>query len=76
VTVHYGSTESWRDSRLDGVGQGVQHILNLARLRAQLVERAGVVPGLVAAPSIAERALVAEVVAGGAAYLRHGCGMR
>jgi len=67
------SAESERDSRLDGIRQSVQHVLNLARLHAQLVERTGVVPGVVAAPSIAEGTLVAEVVARCATYLRHGC---
>jgi hypothetical protein len=60
------------DSRLDGVRDSVQHVLELARLRPQLVHRARVVPGVIVAPRVAERALVAQVVASCAAYLRHG----
>jgi hypothetical protein len=63
-----------RDSRLDGLGHGVQEILNLARLRPQLVQRTRVIACIVGSSSVAERALVAKVVAGSAAYLRHGCG--
>jgi len=61
------------DSRLDGVGQGVQHVLNLARLRPQLVQRTRVIRAVVGSPSIAERALIAKMVAGCATDLRHGC---
>lgn len=63
-----------RDSRLDGVGQCVQHVLNLARLRPQLVQRTWVVRCIVISPRIAEWALVAKMVACGSTYLRHGCG--
>jgi hypothetical protein len=62
------------DSRLDGVGHGVQEVLNLARLRPQLIQRTRVVPRVISSSSIAEWALVAEMVASGATYLRHGCG--
>jgi hypothetical protein len=67
-------TAPGRDLRLDGLGHGVQEILNLARLRPQLVQRTRVIARVVGSPSVAERALVAKVVAGSAAYLRHGCG--
>lgn len=60
------------NSRLHGLGEGVQKVLDLVGLFPQLVERAGVVCGAVAASSIAEGALVAQVVAGGAANLGHG----
>lgn len=63
-----------RDSRLDGVGHGVQEVLNLVRLRPQLVQRTWVVPCIISSPSIAEWALVAKMVACGSTYLRHGCG--
>lgn len=59
-------------SRLHGLRERVQEVLNLVRLFAQLVERAGVVGGAVAASSITEGALVSQMVAGGAADLRHG----
>lgn len=59
-------------SRLDGVRYSVQHVLELARLRPQLVQRTRVVSGVIAASSIAEGALVPKMVASGAAYLRHG----
>lgn len=60
------------DSRLDGVEDSVQQVLELARLGAQLVERTGVVRAVVVAPRVAKGALVAQMVASGAAYLRHG----
>lgn len=63
-----------RDSRLDRVGHCVQEVFNLARLRPQLVQRTWVVPCIISSPSIAERALVAKMVACGSTYLRHGCG--
>jgi hypothetical protein len=66
----------WKDSRLDRIRHGVQHVLYLARLRPQLVQRTRVVPRVIGSPSIAERALIAKVVTGGATYLRHGCGGR
>jgi hypothetical protein len=58
--------------RLDGVRNRVQHIFELACLRPQLVQRARVVTCVIAAPSIAEGTLVAQMVASCAAYLRHG----
>jgi hypothetical protein len=67
---------SRRDSRLKGVGQGVQHVLNFTRLRPQLVERTRVIRAIVGSPSIAEGALVAKMVAGCATNLRHGCSER
>jgi hypothetical protein len=59
-------------SRLDGVRDSVQHVLELARLRPQLVQRTRVVPAVIVAPRVAKRALVAQMVASCAAYLRHG----
>jgi hypothetical protein len=70
------SVASEGNLRLDGVGQSVQHILNLARLRPQLVQRTRVICRVVIPPRVAERALVAKMVAGGAANLRHGGGVR
>lgn len=65
-----------RDSRLDGVGERVQPVLDLASLFPQLLERTGVVGGAVTATSAPEGALVAQVVARGTAYLRHDGGRR
>jgi hypothetical protein len=62
------------NSRLDGVGDIVQHVFELARLRPQLVQRTRVVPGIVIAPRVAERALIAQMISCCATYLRHGCG--
>jgi hypothetical protein len=59
-------------SRLDGVGDSVEHVLELARLGAQLVEGTGVIVAVVVAPRVAEGALVAQMVASCAANLRHG----
>ena len=60
------------DSRLQRFRPAVQNVLNFACLHPQLVQWTRIVPRLVAAPSIAERALVAQMIASGAAYLRHG----
>jgi hypothetical protein len=68
-----GATAPGRDLRLDRLGHGVQEILNLACLRPQLVQRTRVIACIVGSPSVAEWALVAKMVAGSAAYLRHGC---
>jgi hypothetical protein len=76
VAASRRSIASEGNVRLDGVGQSVQHILNLARLRPQLVQRTRIIRGVVIPPRIAEWALVAKVVAGGAADLRHGGGVR
>ena len=62
----------WQYSRLDGVRDSVQPVLDPARLRSQLVQRTGVIVRVVVAPRVAKGALVAQMVASCAAYLRHG----
>jgi hypothetical protein len=64
------------NSRLDRVGQCVQKVLNLIRLLPELIERARVVRGAIVPSSVTERALISQVVARGAPYLRHGCGRK
>lgn len=59
-------------SRLHGVRQRVEPVLNLAGLLADRIQRTGVVCVPIAPPSVAEGALVAQVVACRAADLRHG----
>ena len=64
------------DSRLDGLGKGVEQILNLARLGADGVERRRIRGGGRRGWA-AERSVVgAQVVAGCASDLRHGGGVR
>lgn len=73
---HCELTELQGHSRLDRVGQRIQEILNLVRLLPELIERTRVVRGAVVPPSITERALVSQVVASCAPYLRHSCGRK
>lgn len=61
-----------RHSRLDGLRERVQHVLNFARLLSELVQWTGIVPCVIIAPRVAEGALVAQVVSCCASYLRHG----
>jgi len=58
---------------LDGLAEGIQQVLDLARLLADRVERRGVIGGIVARRGPGAKVVLgAEVVAGGAADLRHG----
>jgi hypothetical protein len=63
-------------SRLDRVGQRVQEVLNLVRLLPELIEWTRVVRGAIVPSSVTERALVSQVVARCAPYLRHNCGRK
>lgn len=74
--LHSELPEYHGHSRLDRVGQRVQKVLNLVRLLPELIERAWVVRGAVIPSSVAEGALVAQVVARCAPNLRHSCGRK
>lgn len=63
-------------SRFDRVGQRVQKVLNLVCLLPKLIERARVVRGAIVPSSVTEGALVSQVVARCAPYLRHSCGRK
>src|SRR5690242_14806787 len=61
------------NSRLDGVRQCVQKVLNLVGLLPELIERAWVVRGAIVPSSVTKGALVSQMVARCAPYLRHYC---
>lgn len=64
------------NSRLNRVGQGIQEILDLVCLLSKLIKRAWVVCGAIVPSSVTEWALVSQVVARCAPYLRHDCGRK
>jgi hypothetical protein len=72
---HHIQDNTSRHARFYRVGQRVQPVLDLAGLLADGIQRAGVAGGVLPAWPVREWVLVAEVVARGAAYLRHVCGL-
>lgn len=63
-------------SRLDWIRQRVEKVLNFVRLLSELIKRTRVVRGTIVPSSVTEGALVSQVVARCAPYLRHGCGRK